>query len=129
MSCLAGVVAKTYDFRETNRDGVYEQVILNSDFQNVGLFYTRFHISIAPTKIVSKEEKFGLTKNQLEGLSLYGSVFKFKLNRFFKFILIFYKRRFLGVLDIFTKTIKAATSDLLTMVKNGGLTWVLSHFC
>ena len=78
MSSLAGIVAKTYDFRETNRDGVYEQVILNSDVNIVGVFYTRFHISIAPTKIVSKEEKFGLTKNQLEGLSEWGSVFRFK---------------------------------------------------
>ncbi|CBY32611.1 unnamed protein product [Oikopleura dioica] len=46
MSSLVGYELKTYEFTETNSDGFYEQIILGSDWKEIGTWYARFHISL-----------------------------------------------------------------------------------
>ena len=46
MDALAGFEKKKYEVKETNSDGLYEQVLLDSDWEGAGIFFTRYHVTI-----------------------------------------------------------------------------------
>jgi hypothetical protein len=46
MDSLVGFGLNKYEIAETNSDGLYEQVLLSSDWEKTGNFFTRYHVTI-----------------------------------------------------------------------------------